>query len=68
MRVALTRRGRSGYGADMTSLAVILIVIGLIGLFLGVFIAAVKVLLWIGIVLLIIGIIVGLLRFIRRNA
>lgn len=66
--MALTRKSPAGYGADMTSLAVILIVIGLIGLFLGIFVAAVKVLLWIGIVLLIIGIIVALLRFIRRNA
>lgn len=52
----------------MTSLAVILIVIGLIGLFLGIFIAAVKWLLWIGIILLVIGIIAAIMRSIRRNA
>lgn len=51
----------------MTTLAIILIVIGLIGLFFGIFVAAVKFLLWVGIVLLIIGIIIWLLRFIRRS-
>jgi membrane-bound ClpP family serine protease len=52
----------------MTSLAVVLIVIGLIGLFLGIFVEAVKWMLWIGIVLLVIGIIAALMRSIRRNA
>ncbi|WP_198668874.1 hypothetical protein [Homoserinimonas sp. OAct 916] len=52
----------------MTTLAVVLIVIGLIALFFGVFVAAVKFLLWIGIVILIIGIIMWLMRVIRRNA
>ncbi len=51
----------------MTSLAVVLIVIGLIGLFLGLFVAAMKFLLWLGIVLLIVGVILWLLRFIRRT-
>lgn len=51
----------------MTSLAVILIVIGLIGLFLGIFIEAVKWLLWIGIILLVIGIIAAIMRSVRRN-
>lgn len=51
----------------MTGLAILLIVIGLIGLFLGIFVAALKIVLWIGIILLIIGIIVALMRFIRRN-
>ncbi len=36
-------------------------------LFLGVFVEAVKFLLWIGIVILIIGVIAALLRFIRRQ-
>lgn len=45
----------------MTGLAILLIVIGLIGLFLGIFITAVKFLLWIGIILLIIGLIVNLI-------
>jgi len=52
----------------MTSLAVALIVIGIIGLLLGLFVEAVKWMLWIGIVLLIIGIIAALMRSIRRNA
>ncbi|MCX7521479.1 hypothetical protein OSC27_04205 [Microbacterium sp. STN6] len=51
----------------MISLAVILIIIGLIGLFLGIFIPVIKFLLWIGIIILIIGIIIGILRFIRRS-
>jgi hypothetical protein len=51
----------------MTSLAVVLIVIGLIGLFLGIFISAVKWLLWIGIILLVIGIIAAIMRSVRRN-
>jgi membrane-bound ClpP family serine protease len=52
----------------MTSLAVVLIVIGLIALFLGLFVEAVKWMLWIGIILLVIGIIAALMRSIRRNA
>lgn len=52
----------------MTSLAVVLIILGLIGLFFGIFVAAVKFLLWIGLVILIIGIIMWLMRVIRRNA
>ncbi len=51
----------------MTSLAVVLIVIGLIGLFLGLFVAAMKFLIWLGIILLVVGIILWLLRFIRRT-
>lgn len=51
----------------MVSLAVVLIILGLIGLFFGIFVGALKFLLWIGIVLLIIGIIIWLLRVIRRN-
>lgn len=52
----------------MTSLAVVLIVVGLIALFLGLLVEVVQWLLWIGIVLLIIGIIAALMRSIRRNA
>lgn len=52
----------------MTSLAVLLIVIGLIGLFLGIFIPVIKFLLWVGIIILVIGLIVGVLRMIRRKA
>jgi uncharacterized membrane protein HdeD (DUF308 family) len=52
----------------MMSLAVVLIIVGLIALFLGLFVEVVQWLLWIGIVLLIIGIIAALMRSIRRNA
>ena len=52
----------------MTSLAVVLIVVGLIALFLGVFVAVVKWMLWIGIILLVIGIIAAIMRSIGRNA
>jgi hypothetical protein len=54
-------------GWGMILLAVILFVVGIVLLFLGVFVAAAKFLLWVGIVIAIIAIIVGLLRFIRRN-
>ena len=52
----------------MTSLAVILIVIGLIALFFGLLIEVVKWMLWIGIILLVIGIIAAIMRSIRRKA
>ena len=52
----------------MTSLAVVLIVIGLIALFLGLLIQVVKWMLWIGIILLVVGIIAAIMRSIRRNA
>lgn len=52
----------------MTSLAVVLIVIGLIALFLGLLIEVVKWMLWIGIILLVVGIIAAIMRSIRRNA
>ena len=52
----------------MTSLAVVLIVIGLIALFLGLLIEVVKWMLWIGIILLVIGIIAAIMRSIRRKA
>jgi hypothetical protein len=52
----------------MVGLAIVLFIVGIVLLFLGVFVAAAKFLLWVGIVLAIIGIIVALLRFIRRNA
>ncbi len=51
----------------MILLAVILFIVGIVLLFLGVFVAAAKFLLWVGIVIAIIAIIIGLLRFIRRN-
>jgi len=52
----------------MPALALILIIVGLVLLLLGVFVEAVKFLLWIGIVILIVGVIAALMRFIRRNA
>lgn len=52
----------------MVGIAVLLVIIGIVLLLLGVFVEAVKFLLWIGLVILIIGIIAGLMRFIRRQA
>lgn len=51
----------------MPALAMILVIVGLVLLFLGIFVEAVKFLLWIGVIILIIGIIAALLRFIRRQ-
>jgi len=51
----------------MTSLAVILLVVGIVLLLLGVFVEAVKFLLWIGLVIIIIAVIAWLMRFIRRQ-
>ncbi len=45
-----------------------MVIIGIVLLLLGVFVEAVKFLLWIGLVILIIGIIAALMRFIRRQA
>jgi membrane-bound ClpP family serine protease len=51
----------------MPALAIILVIVGLVLLFLGVFVEAVKFLLWIGVVILVVGIIVAVLRAIRRK-
>ncbi|MGN6219696.1 MAG: hypothetical protein ACTHNQ_09330 [Microbacterium sp.] len=51
----------------MTSLAVILLIVGIVLLLLGVFVEAAKFLLWIGIVIIVIAIIAWLLRYIRRS-
>lgn len=51
----------------MIALAILLFVVGIVLLLLGVFVSAVKFLLWIGIALLIIGVIAALLRYIRRG-
>lgn len=51
----------------MTTLAVILLVVGVALLFFGIFIEAAKFLLWIGIVIIVIAIIAWLLRSIGRN-
>lgn len=52
----------------MPALAIILVIVGIVLLLLGVFVEAVKFLLWIGVVILIVGVIAALMRFIRRNA
>lgn len=51
----------------MVGFGITLFIIGVVLLFLGIFVEAVKFLLWIGLVVLIIGIIVALMRFIRRQ-
>ena len=52
----------------MTSLAVILLIVGIVLLLLGLFVEAAKFLLWIGIIVLVVAIIIGLMRYIRRGA
>lgn len=49
----------------MVGLLVILIIVGIVLLLLGVFVEAVKFLLWIGIVILVIAVIAWLMRSIR---
>jgi hypothetical protein len=51
----------------MTGLAVTLLIIGIVLLLLGVFVEAVKFLLWVGLVIIIIAVIAWLMRFIRRQ-
>ncbi|MCX6501536.1 MAG: hypothetical protein NT132_03870 [Microbacterium sp.] len=51
----------------MVALAVLLIIVGIVLLLLGVFVQAVKFLLWVGIIILVIGLIAALMRFIRRQ-
>ena len=51
----------------MPALAIILVIVGLVLLFLGVFVEAVKFLLWIGVIILVVGVIVAVLRAIRRK-
>ncbi len=52
----------------MTTLAVILVVIGIALLLVGVFVEAAKFLLWVGLVIVIIAVIAWLMRMVRRNA
>lgn len=52
----------------MTTLAVILVVIGIALLLVGVFVKAASFLLWVGLVILIIAVIAWLMRMVRRNA
>jgi len=51
----------------MAGLAVILLIVGIVLLLLGVFVEAVKFLLWVGIVILVLAVIAWLMRFIRRQ-
>lgn len=51
----------------MVSLAIILLVVGLVLLLLGVFVGAAKFLLWVGIVILIVAVVLGLIRLLRRS-
>ncbi|WP_150958465.1 DUF4175 domain-containing protein [Microbacterium testaceum] len=51
----------------MPALAIILVIVGLVLLFLGIFVEAVKFLLWIGVIILVVGIIAAILRFVRRQ-
>lgn len=52
----------------MVGIAVLLVIVGIVLLLLGVFVEAVKFLLWIGLIILVIGIIAALMRFIRRQS
>lgn len=51
----------------MPALAIILLIIGLVLLALGIFVEAVKFLLWVGIVILVLAVIAWLMRFIKRQ-
>ena len=51
----------------MPALALILLIVGIVLLLLGVFVEAVKFLLWLGIALLVLAVIAYLMRFIRRQ-
>lgn len=64
-RSTTTRASR--HDECMPALALILLVIGIVLLLLGVFVEAVKFLLWVGLVIVIIAIIAWLMRFIRRQ-
>ena len=51
----------------MAGLALILLIVGVVLLLLGVFVQAVKFLLWIGAVIIVLAIIAWLMRYIRRQ-
>lgn len=51
----------------MTTLAVILLIVGIVLLLLGIFIGTAKFLLWIGIVIIVLAVIAWLMRYIRRQ-
>jgi hypothetical protein len=52
----------------MPALVIVLIVVGIVLLLLGLFVEAVKFLLWVGLVILIVAVIAWLMRFIKRQA
>ncbi len=52
----------------MPAFLIILVIVGIVLLLLGVFVQAVKFLLWVGLVILIIAVIAWLMRFIKRQA
>lgn len=52
----------------MVALAGILLLVGIVLLLFGLFVEAAQFLLWLGIVIIVVAIIVGLLRYIRRGA
>lgn len=52
----------------MIGIALAALVIGLVLLFIGIFVEAAKFLLWVGLVVIILAIIAAILRYIRRKA
>ncbi|KAA9111063.1 DUF4175 domain-containing protein [Microbacterium rhizomatis] len=52
----------------MPALAIVLLIIGIVLLAFGLFVEAVKFLLWLGIVIIVIAIIAWLMRYIRRSS
>jgi len=51
----------------MIALAAILLIVGVVLLLLGIFVNAANFLIWIGIIILIIAVVVGLIRLLRRS-
>jgi membrane-bound ClpP family serine protease len=64
---ALEREAPVYDAVGMAALALILLIVGVVLLLLGIFVEAVKFLLWVGAVILILAIIAWLMRFIRRQ-
>ncbi|MGN6126937.1 MAG: hypothetical protein ACTHON_10250 [Humibacter sp.] len=51
----------------MIALAAVLLIVGIVLLLLGIFVNAANFLIWIGIIILIIAVVVGLIRLLRRS-
>ncbi|GAB3395945.1 hypothetical protein GCM10027568_28980 [Humibacter soli] len=51
----------------MIALAAILLIVGVVLLLLGIFVNAANFLIWIGIIILIVAVVVGLIRLLRRS-